>query len=465
MKLTFRGNGKIYSNEKEYECSLYLNEQEGGALLNITVRGFGSNFLEFPLECDFLTGELSTGYKFTFIECYRTGTRDDLSADKTTFTYQSKFFLKGIGGKEYQETIFNKVSFCIPKIIDWGGLSCYKLNENMRVSDNEIRKTKLFEDDRLIVHYEVYGSYLPCDDSELLNEKIILEQKGYIVIELKGGAAIQAYERPFEQVKRLIELCKLEKISPTYVEGFSDGVYDEYNEKRYQRPIEIVYSGMREQTEEENNNGIHSYMWIELQDLISNNCFEHYFAVYEKIEPVIELYIEIIHMERTSAKRKFMNIIQALETFHSRMITNDLKEFKTRIDEVILAQRPEQCKEEDRKFLIGPSKSFITLESRMADLLLANFETHFDTGKIKFTDFPHVISTTRNYYTHYDEKIKERGHVLSNEELVEYNRSLFYLLEYHLLRTLGFNDIKNIQTNLYQRWGSVSWMLKMMEER
>ena len=59
------------------------------------------------------------------------------------------------------------------------------------------------------------------------------------------------------------------------------------------------------------------------------------------------------------------------------------------------------------EYLLANSRTFITLESRIADLLIANWKIHFDTGEIKHMDFPAVIAHTRHYYTHYDERIKE----------------------------------------------------------
>ena len=103
------------------------------------------------------------------------------------------------------------------------------------------------------------------------------------------------------------------------------------------------------------------------------------------------------------------------------------------------------------------SKKFITLESRLADLLLANRSMIFDTGELEQTKFPSIIARSRNYYIHYDEEIKQKHKVLSEEELQFYNRSLLKILEYYILLELGFplNNI-NITEKLYKRWGNIS---------
>ena len=130
-----------------------------------------------------------------------------------------------------------------------------------------------------------------------------------------------------------------------------------------------------------------------------------------------------------SNTRAFLNIVQALETYHSRFKANTLEEYKKRIDEVILKDRPKDFIENDKKLLMANSHKFITLESRIADLLVAEFNIYFDTGDIKYIDFPRIIANTRNYYIHYDDSLKEKTRILTNDELGIYTRTLIYMLE------------------------------------
>ena len=154
--------------------------------------------------------------------------------------------------------------------------------------------------------------------------------------------------------------------------------------------------------------------------------------------------------------RAFLNTVQALETYHSRFKANTLEEYKKRIKEVILKDRPEEFVENDKKFLMANSYKFITLESRIADLLVADFNIYFDTGDIKHLDFPNIIANTRNYYIHYDENIKKKSKILTSEELGIYTRALIYILEYYILIELGFSNLENIKKKLNDRWGSIS---------
>src|SRR5699024_252196 len=95
-------------------------------------------------------------------------------------------------------------------------------------------------------------------------------------------------------------------------------------------------------------------------------------------------------------------------------------------------------REKDREFLLDDSRNFITLKSRLADLLLANYRFIFYTGEFKLLEFPQIIATTRNYYTHYNQKLEDRS--LKGEKLVTAFHILRNILEFYLLKEFGFEE-------------------------
>lgn len=176
-----------------------------------------------------------------------------------------------------------------------------------------------------------------------------------------------------------------------------------------------------------------------LNEITKHGDFNKYVQNSDKIEPIIDLYLDLIYSKGIPIVRAFLNVTQALETYHSRFkYSGNLKGFEKRIDEVILKNRSDLAREEDEKFLRANSKRFVTLESRLAELLLAEFQIHFYTGKINYIDFPNTIALTRNYYTHYNEKLKSK--IIKKNELAPYVRILTTILEYYILEELGFED-------------------------
>lgn len=187
-----------------------------------------------------------------------------------------------------------------------------------------------------------------------------------------------------------------------------------------------------------------------------NNSFKNYLASYHKLKPVIELYMELLYMNGISQVRLFLNVVQALETYHARFKAGTMREFKDRV-KTLTDGRTDGME----IFLLAKSKSFITLESRLADLILAEYQVFFITGDISMWEFPFIVANTRNYYIHYDESIKERGKVLSEEELTIYNNCLLIILDYYIYSELGFSDHQKLKEKLVQRWGDVRTTLSI----
>lgn len=362
--------------------------------------------------------------------------------------------IKGIIDKENNHLSFKKITFELSNIIEWGNISGYYVGKDYALKESNDTEKLLYQNKDFSIKYNIKSSMLPSSKYDLLRENITLEQRSNIEITFEEEKNIVEFDYIFKKIKRLIELSTLKIIFLTKMTGQSEKYKKLLGDKEIELPISIISNDFTEI--EFNNNSAINHGWIHLQELINNNSFENYFKSYDILEPIVELYIEIIESKNMSPVRKFLNITQALETYHARFKADTLTEFTQRVDEVILTKSSPNSREEDRQFLLETSKKSVSLQSRLADLLLADFEIHFSTGNIKRSSFPRIIAKTRNYYTHYNEELKNKEIILTKEELSIYNQVLLYILEYYLLRELGFSNIALIINKLNNRWGDIS---------
>ena len=462
MQLNYSGSGTIFFKDQEYRCDLYKNTEEGGTMVKISIPKRFAGYLELPLKFDKIAGKLSNGFQFILLKCDRCKMVNLISEERSEYSYTAEYMLNGIG-KEYLDVNFSKVSYGITNIIPWGGISEYCITDECKMGYSEEKEIELYKDESMQVKYKVSGSFLPCIENDLLKEEIILRQYGSICIQFSEERPLEEYTEELMKIKRLIELSSLKRIYIEEIWGWNSQICDIYDsDSKFERPIKIdaIYINKRE-AEKDKIDKSDIWRFITLTELRENNSFNYYFEKYKKLEPIIELYMELFRKGEISGRRMFLNLVQALETYHSRFTTNDLEGFKWRVDNEILKDRPEEGKERERKLLMANSRKFVTLESRLADLLIAEFQIYFDTGNIKREEFPSVIARTRNYYIHYDEKIKEKGLVLNDEEITIYNKTLVFILEYYLLLELGFQDVKKLNEKLIGRWGHVSDKLRI----
>lgn len=170
----------------------------------------------------------------------------------------------------------------------------------------------------------------------------------------------------------------------------------------------------------------------------------------EKLHPVLNLYLAAIKYPDMPIEVNFLNIIQAVETFHARFICNEYSKYEKSIDDRysmlpktqydywknLLWEEPKnntaKCGNPQPDCLNG---KFISLKTRIIDLLVYK-------GNGLFNDFtktilPKKLINTRNYFTHYGEELKNK--VLSGDELQHAVFFMIRLLDFHICSLLGID--------------------------
>lgn len=464
MELSYRGSGSVELEAQKRECHLYMNEDNGGVLLEIVINDAFSSTLELPDIITELKVELSNGARFILLDAYRSkGVSSNVSYGTSIFSYGAKYYITGFANIEHFRNEFKSVFFEISGVMRWGGKLAYSIEKDYSVKNNYNDETLIYENDEVKIKYHVKGTMLPVHEMELFKDKIELNQRTLLEIEFIHETTLDSFFNMFDKIKRLIELTLIEKIVVHKIQGYSDLEFDVYNGDKFPRTLDIISPIIISKRMESNYYGTHLLKIFQLKDLLENNSVQNYFNSYEMLKPVIELYIELLYTKSISPVRLFLNIVQALETYHSRFKANTMEEFKKRVKTLTYGRTDDL-----EKFLIAKSKNFITLESRIADLLIADYQIYIDTGDINHFDFPNVIASTRNYYIHYDESIKKRSRVLTEEELITYNICLLIILDYYIYSELGFSNHQKLKEKLVDRWGNISIKLsikKAFEER
>lgn len=182
---------------------------------------------------------------------------------------------------------------------------------------------------------------------------------------------------------------------------------------------------------------------------ISEN-FESYlrkwFENANNLKPMYDLYFSIIHSSNMYVDHKFLSLMQALETYHRRILGgNELSEnhHNKRILEILTAV-PDQYRqwlEEKLKY-----SNELSLRKRMKELL----GRHSDVMSVyisDLTDFKNKAVDTRNYMTHYDLSLKDKAS--TGIDLWKLVIELEILVEVCLLSETGFTDAQ--LKNLFQR--------------
>lgn len=159
-----------------------------------------------------------------------------------------------------------------------------------------------------------------------------------------------------------------------------------------------------------------------------------------KLKPIFNLYLSLFKYEDMPTEMVFLNIVQAIETFHSRFFYKDKK--KLYVQSVYDRFEKSVHFESLKKLLLSDTQmdencNFIILVSRLNDLLIGKYDGLFYEFYGEDSEYAQRIADTRHYYTHYG-KSKE-AKALKGDDLFDAIEILRLLLEYNVCLVLGID--------------------------
>lgn len=165
------------------------------------------------------------------------------------------------------------------------------------------------------------------------------------------------------------------------------------------------------------------------------------------LEPIFNLYLSLFKYKDMPVEMVFLNIVQALETFHARFFYEDNKDkYVTSVTERFGSM---PCYPDIEKLLLcdtQKNRNFIILVSRLNDLLIGKYDGLFWDYYAADSGFAQSIVDTRHYYTHYG-KSKEKK-ALKGDMLYDAISILAILLEYNVCLQLGIDNQVKVREHL-----------------
>jgi len=173
-------------------------------------------------------------------------------------------------------------------------------------------------------------------------------------------------------------------------------------------------------------------------DIATNfeDIIQKWFSQKDKIDPITNILFESFHQKKKFTVNNFLNIVQALETFHRRFRNNEIMtkaKHKQMISDIISTTNPDFQKwlHDRLNFSNEP-----TLHHRLVELIS---EISVKTLAKIIPNKDKIIKDTknsRNFYTHYDVSLEKKA--LKGHELFQLTEKLRVLLIAIVLLETGF---------------------------
>ncbi|MDY7004678.1 MAG: hypothetical protein SWX82_12145 [Cyanobacteriota bacterium] len=207
-----------------------------------------------------------------------------------------------------------------------------------------------------------------------------------------------------------------------------------------QIPIQAFYKNYYPDRKEQNQFLFKYEMLFEmlfsLSDIKSDFSLimQRWFDSVEKLDSVVNLFFSIKYKPDIYLENKFLNLVQALESYHRRQIKNHIlpeDEHKERIERILDSVTSEY--KEWLKDKLNYSNE-PTLKERLIELLELIPEITNQLIKDK-EGFATKVKNARNYFTHYNKSLKKK--VPQPEELSWFIELLSFILQACILKELG----------------------------
>lgn len=454
----YGGNWKLFEKEKLYQGELHINYDKRVIVLEILISASEGNPIPRPPykgKIPYICGTLFSGAKILLYDCF---TRQEHSRVKS-YTQQiiyANYAFWGLDLNSVEEIKFTKAIFDFGEIIEWSGLCHYK----WEFADD--RGSNLMWFHKNPVTFELSENleitFFPRQESiggDMYGKEITANQHISIEFAYKNLTAWDSIMEDALCIQYLIGLGVNQKVEIYKAQYCHSSVYMEFSkddgspEKVHIPADMIIGTGNIKPTQKTKP----YYFLYTLDDIKESDAFIKWRENYSILKPVLDLYFTAFSHTVGTPEMLFLNLIQALETYHARFITDDAKVYPDRVNDLVdsFCQGNSNI-EQWENFLLdeGQKKNTkrVYLRSRLADLVFANGKLPFWPNGCWLNDYIRKLVDTRNYYTHYNPANLEKA--FTKAELPWVNGHLLSLLEYHLLVLMGF-DIDEVRKRTVEK--------------
>lgn len=389
---------------------------------------------------DFLYGQLFSGAEVTLFRCESVERSYQVGVHLTE-RVSAEFAFWGLGEPDPK---FRGALVDFGEIVEWSGLCSYKwcLDKGSRAGTlkwecGEKLDFGLPEGAKLEIYPLQGGIKFP-----LFCNEVKAEQRIVFSIKYSRPTSWEVIVEDIRWIRSFIELGMSTGVVVKGVEYLHDGRCLDLPDVRDGDEAELIPGRViigAGDSKRINRTSISHYYSFTLEEAVACGALSLWFEKRDVLEPVIGLYAMAHSVRNGSASTLFLCLAQALETLHARFFDSDVKRFVNRIDGII-----DNCSVGGKcpLWLIDSGQrkaNRIYLKSRLNELLYAEGMMLVKMPGMDIPTFSAKITATRNYYTHYDDRMLEEA--FSTDELLQVNGKLLLLLEYHLMRILGFEIV------------------------
>lgn len=429
--------GTFNIGEEEIIGELIYNKESGVTLLNLVKQLSDTPLGKSYGNLDIITGVLNSGTIVTLFHnrCTQNQTKS-FQTQQLVYVAEYSIWSK----REATNVKYNKLECVLENALDWSGLSA------VDTSDLSVIKFKVNDNENVYHWFDSTITFFTSLNCELFGfphkEESKVVERLVVSIEADEKQDTSYFTAIRNKVISLISFAIKDNVNVNeqylydYDDSYQIGEHTEYY-KHYLYTSERCLSIY--------NNSRWKYNFTLAQLLLEKDIKKELTL----LEPIFNLYLSLFKYTDMPPEMVFLNIVQALETFHARFFYDDSKD--KYVASVIERFGSWQNYPDMEKLLLCDTQKdenckYIILVSRLNDLLIGKYDGLFWDYYVTDAGFAQTVADTRHYYTHYG-KSKEKK-ALRSDKLIYTIGILALLLEYNVCLQLGIDNQAKVRERL-----------------
>lgn len=343
---------------------------------------------------------------------------------------------------------FKKVSVMYQYLNEWVNISAFEMQRfkeppGVKIICTLPRPISTRINDKLIVSFDFEAS---ASTRSVVQKEVYMEQRTVVNFESSEGLRYQEFFETLKSIQNVLSFAVKRYVYPLRIVGSTKTNNTVDSNSTENSNVELFYKIRNIQRVDKPilpNEMLFTFKDVSgrLEEFLGN-----WFKKRELLDEAFSTYFDTLYNPHMYQKQKFLALTQTIESYHQRVCDGKYvsdEEYEKVYDKLV-ENIPNEIKgSEDGRNLAERLKEYLrygnelSLRRRLKDIL--NTHKAVFTGLIEDeAEFINDVINTRNYFTHYNEKLREEA--ASGADLFYLTEKLKILVETCLLSELGFRN-------------------------
>jgi hypothetical protein len=398
-----------------------------------------------PLNPEIILGVTSDGKLMTLFKCYEIKTKFSIPGYGSA-TFLISIIFQGAHFKNKEDILFDNISINYSYLEQWVDKTGFRVSYEAEKVSGALKSYDVHYGYPEINNYKLKKFSLSTDfgfkSNFAFRGKINLEEVTYLKIEPFSKLHFDEYfENIIPHVQNFLSLGIGSAIYPQIIKCKNKNFFVSGKNKKIYNDIFIYYSITNKQEGSEKK--IQSGMFFTFNDIKDNLgiYLSNWFEKFETLKPMYDLYFAVLYSPNLYINYKFLNFIQAIESYHRRIENGKYakqEEFdllvKTLVEAIPSSIVGDFKKSLKKRFqylneysLLKRLKIILNKYSYLVNLFIKDRKIFMDD-----------VVNTRNFLTHFD--LKPKNKAKSGIELYKIVQRLRLLIELLFLVEIGIDS-------------------------